>query len=353
MPDSAQDKTEKPTHKRLDDARKEGNIAQSADVSAAAVLLAGILGLKIFGSNIANQIELALKQTFLDLPAAEITTDNIPTLFFTWATFFLKLILPFLLVIMVVGVLVGLSQSKMLFTTKPLEVNLKRLNPISNLKQKFSLRGIVELAKGSLKIFIICWIAYLTVKAEIPALMLLVDQDLPRFAAAICGASFRLATRIIIAFIIIAALDYFFQAWKHKKDLMMSKQDIKDEHKQTEGDPHVKGRIRRLQIQASLNRMIKAIPTADVVVTNPVHLAVALKYDPAKMQAPKVVGKGKRKMAERIKELAREHNIPIVEEPELARALYKACEIGSEIPYQLYEAVAEVLALVYKLRRAA
>ncbi|MBM3330099.1 MAG: flagellar biosynthesis protein FlhB, partial [Calditrichaeota bacterium] len=320
------------------------------DVSTGVVLAAGIIGLMFLGAGMASQIRESLARVLLEIPVVDINSDNLPALFARWSIFFIKLISPFLILVMAAGLLAGFAQTGFLFTVKPLVPKLSRLSPLSNLKNKFSSRALVELAKGILKVGIVGLVGYLTVRAEMLGLVQLMDQETPLLVAAIAALTLKLAFRLMIAFVVIAVLDLLYQNWKQKRDLRMSKQEVKDEHRQSEGDPHIKGRIRQLQLKASLNRMIRNIPKADVVVTNPVHVAVALKYDPLTMHAPQVVAKGKRKMALRIKEIAREHGVPIIEEPELARALYRTTEIGMEIPYDLYQAVAEIIALVYKLK---
>jgi flagellar biosynthetic protein FlhB len=209
------------------------------------------------------------------------------------------------------------------------------------------------MAKGLIKILIVAWVAYLTLKSALPGFIPLMDTNVAAILAAISKTAMKLAFRIALAILILGILDFQFQKWQHLKQLKMTKQEVKDEWKQIEGDPHLKSHIRRIQMKLSMNRMIKKVPTADVVIANPVHLAVALKYDPESMSAPTVIAKGKRKMAEKIKAIAREHDIPVVEDPLLARALYKSADVGMQVPYDLYQAVAEVLAMVYRLREAA
>lgn len=240
-----------------------------------------------------------------------------------------------------------------MFTTKPLEPKPEKLNPFQGIKRLVSARGFMEMLKGVIKLVVISLVGYFTIKAALPGFLQLIDQDAATILSSVASTAFGLGLRAAIAIFLLAILDYLFQYWQHHKDLMMSKQELKDEFKQTEGDPLTKSRVREIQIKTSMNRMIKQLPTATVVVTNPTHVAVALRYDSETMSAPKVIAKGLRKVAERIKEIARENDIPIIEEPELARALFKTTEIGWAIPYELFQAVAEVLALVYKLRDAA
>lgn len=350
---SFQDKTEQPTGKRLEDARKEGNVVKSADVSSAASLLAGAIGLLLFGRGMVDLISTAFHVVIFQMGSLELNADLLPGQFRTAAGFMLKLLGPFLLLLTGVGLASHILQSGWNVAPKALTPKLSRLSPMQNIKRTFSSRGVVELLKGLVKIIVVSWIGYRTIKAEVPALIPLMDEEVGQVIAAIGDAALKLALRLTIAFALLAVLDFAFQKWKHVHDLKMTKQEVKEEHRQLEGDPQIKGKIRQLQLQTSLNRMIKQIPKADVVVANPVHVAVALQYDPTIMSAPRVVAKGQRKIAERIKAIAREHGIPIIEEPELARALFKSAEVGWEIPYELYQAVAEVLAMVYRLRQAA
>lgn len=347
------DKTEQPTGHRLEQARKEGNIPRSADLNSAAALLAGTIALLALGGGMVNQIEEAFRGVFKVMTELDLTADLMPLLLRISLLFSLKLLGPFLLVIIVVTLLSNIAQSGWNVADKALEPKLSKLSPIQGLKRIFSSRGAVELLKGIIKLVIVGWVGYLTVKAEIPALIPLMDKEVGQVIAAIGHSMYRLALRLTIAFIVIAIADFYFQRWKYIQDLKMTKHEVKEEHRQMEGDPHVKGKIRQIQFNISMNRMIKAVPRADVVLANPVHLAVALQYDPVTMSAPKVIAKGKRKIAERIKAIARENGIPVVEEPELARALFKQTDVGGEIPYELYQAVAEILAMVYRLKQAA
>jgi flagellar biosynthetic protein FlhB len=353
MADSFQDKTEQPTGKRLSDARQEGNVPKSQDVSSTAILLAGTVGLLVFGPGMTEQIEQAFRGIYNHLWTIELTPDIMKDLWQSAFFYLLKLLGPLLLLLTLVGVASHIAQTGPMIAGKAVELNLSRLSPLQNMKRIFSSRGVVELSKGFVKILIVGWIAYVTVRSEIPFLVKLMDEEVGQIITAIGHSLYKLALRITIAYAILAVLDFAFQKWKFLQDMKMTKQEVKEEYRQMEGDPQIKGKIRQIQMKTSMNQMIKKMPEADVVLANPVHLAVALKYDPATMQAPQVIAKGKRKLAERIKAIARQHNIPVIEEPELARALYKAADVGGDIPYELYQAVAEVLAMVYRLKKAA
>jgi len=350
---SFQDKTEQPTGHKLEKAREQGNVPKSADLNSAAALLAGTLALMAFGRDIISQIEHAFRGVFAAAPGLELTPDMMPVLLQVALVYSFKLLGPFLLVVLIATVLSNIVQSGWVVAPKALDLNPSKLSPMAGLKRIFSSRGMVELLKGIVKLIIVGWVGYLTVKGEIPTLIPLMDEDIGQVIGAIGAAMLKLALRLTIAFAILGAIDFLYQKWKYTSDQKMTKQEVKEEHRQMEGDPLIKGKIRQLQFKISMNRMIKAVPKADVVLANPVHLAVALKYDPETMSAPKVVAKGKRKIAEKIKQIARDNGVPVIEEPELARALYKAAEVDSEIPYELFQAVAEVLAMVYRLKQAA
>ncbi|MFH0765670.1 MAG: flagellar biosynthesis protein FlhB [Calditrichota bacterium] len=348
--ESFQEKTEEPTSKRISDARKEGRVAQSQELGSAVILLGGVLLLLFMGAGMVQSLRDAFHIIYQVVPTADLTVSNVSAYARSGAWFIVKVVGPFALTLLVLGVLARLLQVGWLFTGKTLEPRLEKINPFTNLKRLLSSVVWVELVKGVLKIIIVGLVAWLALRNELPRFVLLIDQDIHAIIGHIGKVAFKVAVRTSIAILILAILDFAYQKWKYKKDLRMTKQEVKDELKQTEGNPEIKGHMRQIQLKTSLNRMIKGLPQADVIVTNPVHVAVALKYNPATMAAPRVIAKGARKLAERIKSLAREYNIPIVEEPELARALYKSVDVGWEIPYNLYQAVAEVLALVYKIK---
>ncbi len=297
-----------------------------------------------------KKIAWSFQAIFGDLLGITLTCENISDYFRMGALYFLNLIAPFVLIIVVVALLINFFQHGFLFTTKPLMPKLSKLSPLKNIKNIVGIKGFVELIKGIFKVSVIGIVAYLTIKSEIPNFTPLMDKGIVAISSGILSTALNLGFKLALIILILGILDWQFQKWKHNKDLKMTRQEVKDEHKMTEGDPKIKARIRRTQFNMSFNRMIKKMPEANVVVTNPVHIAVALKYDSETMQAPLVIAKGRRKLAERIKSIAREHDIPIVEDPPLARSLFQLVEIGWEIPYDLFQAVAEVLALVYRLK---
>lgn len=337
----------------MSEARKQGNVAKSQDLCAAISMLAGSVGLMIFGPGMVDQLKASFVYIITHLFDIQLTSDTVPELLLVSLSFSFQLLMPFLFTLMIAGVASHVLQTGFFFAEEALQPKLSNLNPLNGLKKIFSSRGMIELVKGAIKLIIVGWIGYITVKGYIPSMIPLMDEEIGQLIAAIGHFSLKLALRLTLAFAILAILDFGFQKWKYLQELMMTKQEIKEEFRQMEGDPQIKGKIRQLQIQTSMNLMIKKIPEADVILANPTHFAVALRYDPVTMRAPMVIAKGKNKIAERIKQIARDNGIPVVEEPELARALYKAAEVGQEVPYELFQAVAEVLALVYRIKKKA
>lgn len=262
-----------------------------------------------------------------------------------------KAFLPVIGVAMVVGVVVNLLQVGVMFTAEPLSPNWARLNPVAGFTRLFSRRAFVESVKTLLKVLLIGWLTFSAVRAD-AAMLLRTSEIDPLMVLMLVGQLlYKMAWRVGLAMLVLALLDYGFQRWEYEKSLRMTKEEVKQELKQTEGDPQVRSRIRARQQAIARRRMMQAVPKADVVVTNPTHYAVALQYDAQKMAAPTVVAKGMNLIALRIREIAQQHGVPIVENPPLAQSLYRTVDIGEQIPPELYQAVAEVLAYVYRLRR--
>jgi flagellar biosynthetic protein FlhB len=264
-----------------------------------------------------------------------------------------KIILPFMAAAMVAGVLANVMQVGFVFSGERLTPDLTKLNPFSGFSQFFSVKSVVELVKSVFKLLVVGWIAYATIRAAVPRLVLLPASEPRLIALEILLLCFRLAMRAALAMIFLAILDYGFQRWQFERSIRMTRQEVREELRELEGDPHIRARIRSIRRQMSLQRMMTEVPSADVVVTNPYHIAVALRYDMEKMRAPTVVAKGARLLAERIKQIAVENRVPIVEKRTLAQLLYKSIEVGQEIPENLYQVVAEVLAYVYQIDQRA
>ncbi|RMD93827.1 MAG: flagellar biosynthesis protein FlhB [Calditrichaeota bacterium] len=350
MADSFQDKTEQATPKRLQKARESGNVPKSAELNSVFILFFGIIVLYFLSGKILTNLILFFKSFYLNVGSVSVQSESIKLIFNSFLKNLLTVTLPLILVIAVVGISSNLLQVGFLFTTKPLTPDLNKINPLAGFKRMFSLKSFVELSKGIFKVAIVGLIAYWTIIHHKQSFVLLANESVAQILNFSSSLVFRLVLNTSMALLVLAILDFMYQKWQYKKDLMMTKQEVKEEQKETEGDPLIKSTIRSLQRARARERMMQNAAEADVVVTNPTELAVALKYDPEVMQAPTVVAKGARLLAQRIKEIARQNDIPIYENKPLARSLFKMCEVGEQIPFELYHAVAEVLAYVYQLR---
>ena len=329
----AGEKTEEPTAKRRADALKKGQVGRSQEINAAFVMLAGFFVLKMLGSDAVEEVMNYSVYIFGNLNF-DVNEETIMQLFIGIVILLAKTSIPLMLFIMVIGLAMNVAQVGFHFSTEKLSFNPGRLNPISGFGRIFSKRSLVELAKSLIKIAIIGSLVYMNLSEELWQMPKLIFVDL--FAGVSQVSQ-------------VAILDLIYQKWQNTQDLKMSKQEVKEEFKQQEGDPQIKGKIRQKQRQMAMSRMMKEVPKADVIITNPTHFAVALKYE-AGMPAPVVLAKGQDAVAQKIKELARENSVPIVENKPLARALYAAVDVGGSIPQELFKAVAEVLAYVYKLK---
>ena len=349
--ESFQEKTEQPTPKKIADARKKGTVAQSREIPSAIILLTSLGFFFFSGSWMFLSLSEFMGGMFRNIGSFRIhDITTVSTLSILILKNVLSIILPFMLAVVVAGIVANIVQIGFLFSPEAFSPKLSKFNPISGIKKLFSLKSLVELVKSLIKITFVGGIAYLTIKTELKTIPTLMQMDIKDIISFIGITSFKICMYVSMALIIMAILDYAYQKYEHTKSLKMTKQEIKDEHKQSEGDPKVKARIRSIQIEMSRRRMMEAVPDADVVITNPTHLAIALKFDSEKMIAPKIVAKGAGKIAERIREIAAENHVPIVENKPLARTLFKIAEIGDYIPAELYQAVAEVLAYVYRLK---
>lgn len=340
-----QEKTEQATPRRRADARRKGQVARSPELSGALALLATILVLPqaLGSSGLLEYLRFSLANLPDQLGQTEVTRLTRDA-----ALALVRALGLSMAVGCAVGCLATLAQVGFLWTPHPLIPDVNRLNPLTGAARLFGPRGAVEAVKALLKVSIVGWVAYSTIRAHLPALIHLTTLPTGPMLASLGGLLYTLALRVTVVFLAIAALDYAYQRWEHEKSLRMSKQELKQEHKQSEGDPLVKHAIRQRQREMARRRMLQDVPKADVIITNPTHFAVALAYDGSAMRAPTVLAKGTDLVAARIREIAREHDVPLVENKPLARALHKEVEIGHEIPAALYAAVAEVLAYVYE-----
>lgn len=346
-----QDKTEQPTQKKLDNARNKGQAAKSTEISNFTVFGSGLLLLFLFQGFIGQRLSSISSQIFISLDQFELSRSVIQIYAMKGFLFFFITLSPFFIGIILLALAVNLMQVGIRISPKALQPKFSKLNPIKGLKNKlFSSRTAVEVIKSLAKLLIIGLFSYLAISTLIVQSTNLLSQSIEEIVNFMSDAALSFLWKILIVYAVLSIADFIFQKYKFKKDMMMTKQEVKDEFKQTEGDPFVKGKIKTKQMEMSRNRMIQEVPKADVVITNPTHFAIALKYDAAKNSAPIVLAKGMDEVALRIKEVARKNNVPLYEDKLLAQALYKTCKIGEEIPEKLFEAVAKILAFVFKAK---
>ncbi len=348
--DSLQEKTETATPKKRQKAREEGQTAKSIEVPSVFVLLTGVVLLRFLSPHFGKQILEMMRASFSFDQIPHFTIHHCLSLLHDIAGYYLTLILPVMGAVFVAALSVNFLQVGFHISFKAMEPKLERFNVLKGMKRFVSLKSFAELFKSVLKLVIIGLVAYSIIRGERARFIHLHHSDALQILAYMLRVIFKIYIRVILIMAVLAVLDYAFQKWQFEKQLKMSKQEVKDEHKQTEGDPQVKARIKSIQMQAARQRMMQQVPEADVVVTNPTHLALAIRYSPGAMDAPEVVAKGAGPVAQRIKELAAAHDVPVVENKELAQNLYKLVNIGEEIPVQYYQTVAELLAYVYKLK---
>jgi flagellar biosynthesis protein FlhB len=343
------EKTEKATPKRRADARKKGQVAKSREIGSVLVLLMGISILFLFSSFYYRHLT-GLMVRYLEKMAdpAAITLATAQDINLEVFQFLLLVLSPLFFGLLAISLLSQYLQVGFFFSTEQMVPKLSRMVSFGRL---FSGQAAVELLKSLGKIVIVGTVAFLTIQKETSNIVLLLDQEVGRIFDYLGSVSFDIALKTILVMLFLAAADYFYQRWQHEKSLRMSRQDLKEEEKQTEGDPLIKARIRSIQRQMARKRMMAEVPKADVVITNPSHLAVALYYDKDSQGAPQVVAKGAGFVAERIKEIARKYHVPVLENKPLARVLFKTVEIGQLIPATLYQMVADVLAFVYRLQK--
>lgn len=350
------EKTEEPTSKKLNDARKEGQVAKSKEIANAFSMLALFLMLKLYlgimGTGFIENFSAVYNQipSLVTLYEGNIPFISIQVLVRSMMIELLILIAPIFIVGVLVVFICDIVQVKWKPTTKPLKPKFNKLNPIQGFKKIISLNSFVELIKSALKLGLVGYVAYSYLIDRIGQIFILYDVSLNQAIGLMGEIVTDLGIRIAAVYMVIAFLDFAYQKWKFKEDMKMTKQEVKDEFKNQEGDPQIKGKQRQRMREASMRRMMQQLPQADVVITNPTHYAVAIKYDPDKYDAPYVIAKGEDYLAHRIKEVAKENDIEIVENKPLARMLYANVEIGGLIPPELYQAVAEVLAFVYHLK---
>ena len=346
---AAEEKTELATPRKREEVRKRGQVAKSADINAAVGLIACLIALKIAGPHIGTGLRELAESAFRGAVHLELTPGGVQGLFATFLGKSLVVLAPVLLAAAGAGLIANVAQVGFLVSSTPVTPDISRINPLAGLQRMFSIRTFAELAKGIGKLIVVGMVSYKYLRAHYQTVVMLPTMDRSEVIATLGQLGWGLLVRAAVALLIIAVLDYMFQRAQFEKSIKMSRQEVKEEFRRTEGDPLVKARVRQQQREMTRTRMIAEVARASVVVTNPVHLAVAVRYEPKEMNAPTVLAKGQRLMAERIKETAREHGVPIVENPPVAQLLFKTAEIGQEIPEALYQAMAEIVAYVYRL----
>ncbi|MCR4674683.1 MAG: flagellar biosynthesis protein FlhB [Lachnospiraceae bacterium] len=351
------DKTEEPTSKKLDDARKKGQVGKSQELAHAIELIAAFVSIKVLvgyvGENFLDLFTWAytyMIPELVDSDRSGLTTLSVSNVLLYGILQMFLILLPFLAIGFLVAILSNGLQFKFQVSTEPLKPKLDKFNPINGFKRMFSMQSLMNLALSVVKIVIIFIVAYTMIKDHLNELYLLYEIPLQAAVAQIGTLVLDIGIRISVVLLIVGFVDLFYHKWKYKKDLKMTKQEVKDEYKNAEGDPLIKSKQKQRMREASQRRMMQSVPQADVVITNPTHIAVAIKYDINEAPAPIVVAKGEEYMAQRIKDTAKENNVEIIENKPLARSIYTTVEVGQQIPPELYQAVAEILAVVYQSR---
>jgi flagellar biosynthetic protein FlhB len=343
-------KTERPTTRRLQKAREKGQVARSREVPAAAILLGGLLFLSYYGSSMLEGLQGLLSDFLRIRPPVDFSISFVYALARQSLLRVSLLVMPLMVVLCTLGVASNIMQGGLAFSCHQIGFHFEKLMPTTGFSRIFSKNGAVELVKSLAVILVISYLSYKVVVEHLslyPRLVLMDVRQLLYWTSSIC---YQVCLRVCIFLVILALADYAFQKYRFLEGLKMTKQEVKDEFKEMEGDPFTRGRIRRIQRELARRRMMAAVPGADVVITNPTHYAVALSYKMEEMEAPRVVAKGVGFLAIKIKELAQEHDIPMIENPTLAQTLYKTVEVGAYIPVTLYKAVAQILAYIYKTR---
>ncbi len=348
----AQERTESATPKKRQKVRSEGKVCKSRDLTAAVEILTGLLGLLALGPSVADGLLSYLRRTIAFMGDKTLLRDGwfynltdaaIRSYFGSW------LMLGFIIAVLVAAVTI--KQVGWVVSFEPFKPNFGRLNPFTGMAKIISLRSLVELLKGLLKASVFAIVIYIALRDKLPTAVRALQIPVEQGAILLWDLLWDLSMRLAVMLLVMALADYLYQKWDFEKSIRMSKQEIKEEYRQMEGDPQIKSKIRQKQRELAKKRMMSSVPKADVVITNPTTLAIALEYDREVMSAPQITAKGKGVIARRIREIAEEHGVPVVENRPLARALYEGVEIGDEVPENLYRGVAEILAMVYRLKK--
>ena len=348
--ESMQEKTEPATEKKRRDAREEGDVARSAEIPSVMVLLCGVIAIHIACGFMYDNMVSVMRDCLAFEKTPEFTDAQCVSFFYRYALNFFLTFSPVMISVVIIALVANIYMVGFQISWKAIGFKFSRLDPIQGFKKKLSLSSLVELLKSIAKLTITGLLAWFAVKGEMNTLKTLHNSSVAMILVYLMKVIYKIFIWVIIPMAAVAIVDYFYQRWQFEEKLKMTKQEVKEEFKQSEGNPQIKSRIRQLQFEAARKRMMAEVPKADVIVTNPTHLAVAISYNPLSMRAPKVVAKGAGIIAQKIREIGTEAQVPIIENKELARNLYKTVDIGSEIPGDLYRAVAEVLAYVFKLK---
>lgn len=345
---AGEEKTEKATPKKRRDQRKEGNVLQSREIVTAASVLGIFTAMRLLAEFTMKNLLSFSGIIYSMCGTFDVNTQNIMSLVVRMITVIVLTVMPICLIAMVLGIIPTIAQTRGLFTMKAAMPKFSRLNPFEGIKKLFSLQSVVGILKGLIEVIIISVVVYNELHSRLPTILRLMDAGVMQGLGYAALTIYDVVMLICIVLVFVAAADFLFQWWQFEKKLKMSKQEVKEEFKQMEGDPQVKSKIKQRQQQMAQRRMMQDVPGADVVIRNPTHFAVALKYDQDKNRAPQVVAKGADFLARKIVEIAEANDVYCIEDPPLARALYSQVDLGAEIPYELYDAVAEVLTVVYR-----
>ncbi len=346
-----QERTEQATSKRREESREKGQVARSQEVVSVSILVAGLLFFYFGGSTLILKTMNVMTAGFREAGLVTLTQDSVNTIIVSYIFKGFGILFPLLIAVLIAAILGNVLQFGFMFSSESIQPKLDKISPAKGFKRLFSVRSMVELLKGILKVCIIGGIAYIIIRNEFDHLIPLADQSAWGAFKYIAGVCFNLLLAMTVMLVLLAALDYAYQRWEYEKSIRMTKQEIKDEYKNTEGDPMIKARIRRIQREMAQKRMMAQVPKADVIITNPTHLAVAIKYSPDHMQAPIVIAKGADFIAEKIRNIAKENDVPLIENKPLAQVLYKMVKVNDMVPENLYKAIAEVLAFVYEQKK--
>ena len=344
------ERREPATPKRREEAKKKGQVAKSRDLSSALIIMASIGALYLLTPGIKSGLTGLMRELLSDSGSINLTPNNFHSFMLNVTYRSLLLMSPLFAVLSIAAISSNVLQTGFLISAKPVTPDFSKINLVGGFGKLFRKESLFEFIKITLKIVLVGYVAYVILKGEIPGILETGDLDVNQTIYRFGRVTLRAVLWSGIVILIISAFDYAIKRWEHEKSLMMTREEIREENRETEGDPLIKSRIRAIQKSMARKRMMSDLPKADVVITNPTHLAVALIYEPKKMAAPKVIAKGSGILAERIKEMAKEYRIPLVEDKPLAQALYKVVNIGDEIPSNLYKAAAEILAYVYRLK---